>query len=123
MISAGRYKFMPLFYVFNHPIYQDIEYYDLQNMATCPKEIKELLDDNMSFSSSQLDHNHQGGDFVLEGKIKRHKMVAIVSNEMWKCISRGFDKIEGICKQADFILNIQEDDIYKEIDIYDEITT
>ena len=126
MISAGRYKFMPLFYAFNHPIYQDIEYYDLQNMATYPKEIKELLDDNMSFSSSQLDHNHQGGDFVLEGKIKRHKMVApngIVSNEMWKCISRGFDKIEGICKQADFILSIKEDDIYKEIDIYDEITT
>ena len=126
MISAGRYKFMPLFYAFNHPIYQDIEYYDLQNMATYPKETKELLDDNMSFSSSQLDHKHQGGDFAPEGKIKRHKMVApkgIVSNEMWKCISRGFDKIEGICKQADFILNIQEDDIYKEIDIYDEITT
>ena len=75
---------------------------------------------------SLIDHKHQGGDFAPEGKIKRHKMVApkgIVSNEMWKCISRGFDKIEGICKQADFILNIQEDDIYKEIDIYDEITT
>ena len=80
----------------------------------------------MPCSSSQLDYNHQGGDFVLEGKIKRHKMAApkgIVSNEMWKCILRGFDKIEGICKQADFILNLQEDDIYKEIDIYDEITT
>ena len=95
-------------------------------MATYPREIKGLLDDSMSFSSSQFDHNHQGNDFALEGKIKRHKMVApkgIVSNEMWKCISRGFDKIEGICKQADFILKIQEDDIYKEIDIYDEITT
>ena len=58
-------------------------------MATHPEEIKELLDDNMSFSSSQLDHNHQSGDFVLEGKIKRHKMIApkgIVSYEMWKCI-------------------------------------
>lgn len=83
-------------------------------MATHPEEIKELLDDNMSFSSSQLGHNHQGGDFVLEGKIKRHKMAVpkgIVSNEMWKCISRGFDKTEGICKQADFILNLQKDNI------------
>ena len=42
---------------------------------------------------------------------------------MWKCILRDFDKIKGICKQADFILNIQEDDIHKEIDIYDKITT
>ena len=62
MIRAGRYKFMPTFYAFNYPIYQDIEYYNLQNMATYPEEIKELLDDNMSFSSSQLDHNHQGDD-------------------------------------------------------------
>ena len=31
MITVGRY--MPLFYAFNHPIYQDIEYYDLHNMA------------------------------------------------------------------------------------------
>ena len=77
-------------------MYQDIEYYDLQNVAKYPEGIKELLDDNMSFSSSQLDHNHQGGDYVLEGKIKRHKMVAhkvIASNEMWKCISRALIKL------------------------------
>ena len=58
MIGAGRYKFMPLFYDFNHPVYQDNKDYDPQNMATYPREIKELLDDNMPFSSSQLDHNH-----------------------------------------------------------------
>ena len=40
MIIAGRYKFMPQFYAFNHHIYQDMKYYDLQNMATYPKEIK-----------------------------------------------------------------------------------
>ena len=28
--SAGRYKSMELFYGFNHPIYQEIEYRDLQ---------------------------------------------------------------------------------------------
>ena len=126
IISAGSCKFVPLFYAFNQPIYQDIEYYDLQNMAMYSKEIKALPDDNMSFSSSQLDPNHLGGDFVLEGKTKRLKMIApkgVVSNEMWKCISRGFNKIEGICIQADFVLNIQENDIYKEINIYDEITT
>ena len=126
IISAGSWKFVPLFYAFNQPIYQDIEYYHLQNMAMYSKEIKALPDDNMSFSSSQLYPNHLGGDFVLEGKTKRLKMIAtkgVVSNEMWKCISRGFNKIEGICIQADFVLNIQENDIYKEIHIYDEITT
>ena len=28
--SASRYKFMELFYGFNHPIYQEIEYRDLR---------------------------------------------------------------------------------------------
>ena len=29
----------------------------------------------------------------------------------------GFDKIKGTCKLAEFILNIQEDGIYREIDL------
>ena len=30
---------------------------------------------NMTFSSSQLENNHQGGHFYLGEKMKRHKMV------------------------------------------------
>ena len=46
-----------------------------------------------------------------------------VSNEMWKCISRGLDKIDAICNNATLLLDFQEDDFYKDVDIYDEIIT
>ena len=49
MISAGRYKFMPLFFAFHHPIYQDNEFYNLENIAGYPEKMKEILEDNMSF--------------------------------------------------------------------------
>ena len=57
LVNAGRYKFMPLFYAFNHPIYQEIEYRDLRNQISYPDEIKKLLSANISFTSSKLDHN------------------------------------------------------------------
>ena len=125
MINAGRYKFMPLFYAFNHPIYQYIEYRDLKNQVIYPKEVKKVLDDNMSFSK-QLDHNHQGGDFSLEGKIKRLKMVAPkgrISNELWRRISRGLDDIENICECTNKKLNISEQDEYRDVELYDEIVS
>ena len=80
MIAAARYKFMPLFFAFNHPIYQEIEYRDLKKQVLYPPEIKRFLDDNMSFSLN-LDLNHQGGDFCLEGKIKRVPFQKIYGEE------------------------------------------
>ena len=34
--NAGRYKFMELFYAFNHPIYQEIEYRDMKQKVVMP---------------------------------------------------------------------------------------
>ena len=34
--SGGQYKFMELFYGFNHPIYQEIEYCDLRKKLLRP---------------------------------------------------------------------------------------
>ena len=126
-VDAGRYKFQPMFYGFYHPIYQELEYYDLGNRVTYHPEIKEVLDQNVSFiNKSNLDHNHQAGDFCLEGKIKRHKMVApkgIVTNETWKRISRSIDKIEDVCVNTNINLNVPDDDVYRETNIYNEIAT
>ena len=36
--NAGRYKFMELFYAFNHIIYQEIEYHDLKQKVVVPDE-------------------------------------------------------------------------------------
>ena len=56
MISAGRYKFLPLFYAFHHPIYQDIEFFDLINIISSPQEVRKLLRKNMTFTYSRLEH-------------------------------------------------------------------
>ena len=85
----------------------------------------DLLARNMSFTTS-LDLNHEGGNFCLEAKIKKHKMVApkgVISNDMWKRISRGIDKIDKIYKNTAEKLNLLEEDRYRQVDIYNEIVT
>ena len=111
MISAGRYKFLPLFYAFHHPI-------------SLPQEVRKLLKKNMTFTSSCLEYNHKGGDFILEGKIKKHKMVAPkgnISADTWRTISRGINEIDEICEKAEENFHVLKDDTYRDIDFYDEI--
>ena len=98
-IEAGRYKFLRMFYGFRHPIYQKVEYRDLRNRAFYLTDLKSTMDENLTFSKSNLNRNHQGGDFVLEEKIKSHKMIApkgSISKDTWKRISRSTDDIESI---------------------------
>ena len=111
MLDAGRMKFFPLFYAFNHPIYQEVEYRDLFNRGTYPDSISTFMKHNSCFTTSPLDLNHQGGDFCLENKIKRHKMVApngIVSNSTWRTIFRRVDKIEKVQENGEEILGIHK---------------
>ena len=56
--NASRYKFSELFYGFNHPIYQEIEYRDLLQKVIMPKEVKELQDKNMTYSQSSREKKH-----------------------------------------------------------------
>ena len=41
--DAARFAFRDLFYGFNHPLYQEIEYRDLKNKAIYPEEVKQGL--------------------------------------------------------------------------------
>ena len=126
MVAAGRYKFMPLFYAFHHPIYQDIEFFDLLNTVSYTDEVKKMLFKNTTFTSSDLEHNHQGGDFLFEGKIKRHKVVVPkgqISADTWRTISRGIDEIELIFKKAEEYLNVDTKDVYRDTDLYHEIVS
>ena len=43
LIDAGRMKFLPLFYAFNHPCYQEVEYRDLANRARYPECLSKVL--------------------------------------------------------------------------------
>ena len=61
--SAGRYKFMELFYGFNHPSYQEVECPDLRQ-----KVVMKQRTENLTYSISKNPSKHQGvGDFISEG--------------------------------------------------------
>ena len=74
--NAGRYSFLDFFYGFNHPIYQEIEYRDLRNKIIYPPEIRAQLEENITFSNSTHPSRGQGGDFILEQKVKKQKMLS-----------------------------------------------
>ena len=67
--NAGRYKFMELFYAFNHPIYQEIEYRDLKQKVVMPDEVRNQRRSNLTYTLSDNPGKHQGGDFILEGNV------------------------------------------------------
>lgn len=124
MIDAGRMKFLPFFYGFNHPIYHEVEYRDLYLRALYPQEITDFMEVNSCYNRSSLELNYQGGDFCLENTIKKHKMVApkgVVSNGTWRKISRGLDKIDAVLENASKILETGDKSEYKDADVYNEI--
>ena len=61
---------MDLFYGFNHPLYQEIEYRDLKNKAIYPEEVKQQRLKNLSYSLSKEPGRCQGGDLMLEQKVR-----------------------------------------------------
>ena len=63
MVIVGRYKSMPLFNAFYHPIYTTVYSY--------PNKVKQFLFKNTTFTNSNLVHNHQARIFLLEGNIRR----------------------------------------------------
>ena len=74
--NAGRYKFFDLFYAFNHPIYREAEYRELKNKVIYPEEIKNILNETITVSATDITGKCQEGDFNLEGKIKKQKNIA-----------------------------------------------
>ena len=55
--SAGRCKFMELFYGFNHPIYQEIEYRDLRQKVVVPSIVKKQRTENLTYTISKNPNN------------------------------------------------------------------
>ena len=68
--DAGRYYFLSFFYGFNHPYYQEIEYRDLENKPIYPQEVKEQRNKKLTFSTTDIVSHGQGGDFILEQKVR-----------------------------------------------------
>ena len=126
LINASCLKFDDLFYVFNHPIYREIEYRDLRNRVMYPKEVRRIRDSNMSFSTTTLPGKSQGGDFILEGKVKRQKLIAPkgpVKGETWKVLSRSLDGFDEIYSSVSEKLKLRDPDATRNVDLGGEIIT
>ena len=101
--SAGRYKFFDLFYAFNHSIYCKVEYRELKNKVIYPEEIKNVLNENITFSATDITGKCQEGDFILEGKIKKQKNIApkgAVTAKTWQKILCSIDIVDDIVENA-----------------------
>ena len=97
--NAGRYTFFDVSFGFKYPIYREVEFRKLRNKVLYPQPIKEMLDNNVTFSTTESMSKCQGGDFVLEEKIKKQKGIApkgIVNSKTWQKISRSIDKVEHV---------------------------
>ena len=73
--SAGQHKFMELFYGFNHPIYQEIEYCDLRQKVVTPSIVRKQRTENLTYTISKNPNKHQGRDFILKVKVHRQTML------------------------------------------------
>ena len=51
---------MEMFYEYNHPVYQDIDYRDLLNKACYPKEISDIRNKNLTFTITNAKVKNQG---------------------------------------------------------------
>ncbi|XP_057311750.1 uncharacterized protein LOC130649485 [Hydractinia symbiolongicarpus] len=122
--DVGRFAYLDLFYAFNHPIYREIEYRDLRNRAIYPNEVTEQRNQNLSFSTGSLEKKNQGGDFLLEQKIQRQKMIApkgIVDKSTWKRISRSIDKFDSLYTKYSNILKVNEKSGSRNIILNEEV--
>ena len=99
LIDAARFKFEDLFYAFKHPIYREVVYRDLRNRVLYPAEVRAHRDKYMSYSTTTIPSKSQGGDFILEGKVKRQKLIAPkgpIKSPMWQTLSRCLDTFDLI---------------------------
>ena len=121
---AGRLKFDDLFYAFRHPIYQEVEYRELRSQSSYPEQVKILRDRNLSFASTVLHDKCQGGDFILEQKIRRQKMLCPkgpVEAKVWERVSGAVDEVDAILSNSRPLSDVLEKDRKRFINISEEV--
>lgn len=122
--DAGRYTFMNIFYGFNHPYYREIEFRDLRLKALSPVEVCSQLKNNLTFSSCNQFSRAQGGDFLLEQKVKLQKSIAPkgkVDKTTWQRISRCIDVVDDVHENTSKLLNVSDEPYQRNILLSNEI--
>ena len=111
--DSGRFKFMNMFYGFNHPIYCEVEYNELKQKVCYPTIVSQLRKQNSTFGNpnSDVKNNHEGGDFKLENQIKKIKSLTPKGKkdkDMWQKTIRSTPAVDKLLKHGKKMLNIQD---------------
>lgn len=108
---AGTYKFIELFYGFYHAVYQKIEYRDLSQKFIMISVVKKQRTENFTYTISKNPNKHQGGDFILEGKVCQQKILAFKGvdlEEIWREVVRSVDDIEEVSTMLNEKMSLHE---------------
>ena len=96
---------------FNHPIYQEIEYRDLRQKVIMRSIVKKQRTENLTYTISKNPNKHQGGNFILEGTVRRQKMLAskgVDLEKMWREVARSLNDIDKVSKILNETLRLHE---------------
>ena len=58
-----------------------MEYCDLRQKIVMPAEVLEQCNKNLTYTISEKEGKHQGSDFILEGKVRCQKMLALKGSD------------------------------------------
>lgn len=95
------------------------------NKAIYPPQVRKQREENLTFSINECHGRNQGGDFLMEQKIKRQKMMAPKGNvdkATWQRISRCVDTFDKIYDNVSNLLSLKDDPRSGNILLSEEIT-
>ena len=99
VILSSRTKFSSLFSGLNMTGYQEIDIRDITMQVLAPSAVTDHLNKNESYSMSVHPSKGEGGDFVLENKNRRIKMLipsGVPSENRWLRVCRSFDILDQV---------------------------
>ena len=76
-----------------------------------PTIVKKQRTENLTYTISKNPNKHQGGDFIVEGKVRRQKMLAskgVNLEKMWREVARSLNDIDEISKKLNKKLSLHE---------------
>ena len=129
LVRSAKFHLKELFYGRSHPHYQSIELFDTLQYHFMPTEVKQIWDENVSFTVSGNVSRGQDMDFLLEEKNRAVKQFipsgSIPSEETWDSICCNLQYIEDLQKLVCSWIGKQKETTYmyqsKNIDIEDAV--
>ena len=93
-----------------------------KNRVLYHEKVREFRDRNMSYKVGSF--KGKGGDFILEGKVQRQKLIApkgAIKGETWLTLARCLDNFEDIYLSVSSKLNLHDSEAPKSLDLIDEM--